>query len=129
MRESDGTFRLKAEATYSADSSRQVASGFSRKIPDAQTARSLMWEHAGLFRTAGGLRTALAAFGGMLVLNGLPRLRHPVFDTPDFDLASRNRFFLCIRSTDERFDLDRTNAWLRGLAPLRVVATPAEEEQ
>jgi L-aspartate oxidase len=65
MRESDGTFRLKAEATYSADSSRQVASGFSRKIPDAQTARSLMWEHAGLFRTAGGLRTALAAFGGM----------------------------------------------------------------
>jgi hypothetical protein len=75
------------------------------------------------------LGAALAAFGGMLVLNGLPRLRHPVFDTPDFDLASRNRFFLCIRSTDERFDLDRTNAWLRGLAPLRVVATPAEEEQ
>jgi ActD protein len=61
-----------------------------------------------------------------LALNGLPRLRHPVFDTPDFDLASRNRFFLCIRSDDAQFDLEGTGAWLRGLEPLRVVLTPAE---
>jgi hypothetical protein len=72
------------------------------------------------------LGAALAAFGGMLAFNGLPRLRHPVFDTPDFDLASRNRFFLCIRSSDAAFELDRTQAWLRGLEPLRVVTTPAE---
>lgn len=75
------------------------------------------------------LGAALAAFGGMLLLNGLPSLRHPVFDTPDFDLASRNRFFLCIRSHDPRFEFDRTHAWLRGLDPLRVVATPAEDER
>ena len=75
------------------------------------------------------LGAALAAFGGMLVLNGLPRLRHPVFDTPDFDLASRNRFFLCVRSSDARFDVERTREWLRELRPLRVVATPGEEEQ
>jgi hypothetical protein len=72
------------------------------------------------------LGAALAAFGGMLLLNGLPRLRHPVFDTPDFDLASRNRFVLCIRSNDPQFDFDRTHAWLRELGPLRVVTTPAE---
>jgi len=72
------------------------------------------------------LGAALAAFGGLLVLNCLPRLRHPVFDTPDFDLASRNRFFLCIRSDDALFDLEGTGAWLRGLGPLRVVPTPAE---
>lgn len=72
------------------------------------------------------LGAALAAFGGMLVLNGLPRLRHPVFDTPDFDLASRNRFFLCVRSSDAQFDVTRTTEWLRALGPLRVVTTPAE---
>src|SRR5690349_12588201 len=39
------------------------------------------------------LGAALAGFVGMLVLNGLPSLRHPVFNVPQFDLASRNRFF------------------------------------
>src|SRR5207249_7691855 len=40
------------------------------------------------------LAAALACFFGMLVLNGLPRLHHPIFNAKDFDLASRNRFFL-----------------------------------
>jgi hypothetical protein len=73
------------------------------------------------------LGAALAAFAGFLALNGLPRLRHPVFDTPDFDLASRNRFFLCIRSDDPLFDLQRTREWLLGLEPLRIAQTPGEE--
>lgn len=72
------------------------------------------------------LGAALAAFLGMLALNGLPRLRHPVFDTPDFDLASRNRFFLCIRGDDAQFDFDSTRAWLSGLQPIRVSTTPAQ---
>jgi hypothetical protein len=71
------------------------------------------------------LGAALAAFGGLLALNGLPRLRHPVFDTPDFDLASRNRFFLCIRSDDPAFDARRTREWLLTLEPLRIAETPA----
>jgi hypothetical protein len=73
------------------------------------------------------LGAALAAFGGFLALNGLPRLRHPVFDTPDFDLASRNRFFLCIRSDDPAFDTQRTREWLLTLEPLRIAQTPGEE--
>src|SRR5689334_6224953 len=71
------------------------------------------------------LGAALAAFGGMLAFNGLPRLRHPVFDTPDFDLASRNRFFLCVRSDDPAFDKQRTREWLLTLEPLRIAETPA----
>lgn len=71
------------------------------------------------------LGAALAAFGGMLVLNGLPRLRHPVFDTPDFHLASRNRFFLCVRAEDPLFDSEHTRAWLATLSPVAVVQTPA----
>jgi hypothetical protein len=43
------------------------------------------------------LSAALAAVFGMLIANGLPRLRHPVFDAPDFDLATRDRYFLCVR--------------------------------
>jgi hypothetical protein len=70
------------------------------------------------------LGAALATFGGMLALNGLPRLRHPTFDTPDFDLASRNRFFLCIRGDDPHFELARTREWLATLEPLRVAITP-----
>lgn len=48
------------------------------------------------------LGAALAGAIGMLALNGLPRLRHPLFEIAEFDLASRNRFFLCIRSDDAR---------------------------
>ena len=70
------------------------------------------------------LGAALAAFGGMLALNGLPRLRHPVFDTPDFHLASRNRFFLCVRADDPLFDRERTHEWLATLSPVGIRATP-----
>jgi len=70
------------------------------------------------------LAAALATFAALLVLNGLPRLNHPVFEAKDFDLASRNRFFLAIRATDPRFDVERTRADLEALQPLRVVTVP-----
>jgi hypothetical protein len=56
------------------------------------------------------LCAALAAVFGMLVANGLPRLRHPVFDAPDFHLATRDRYFLCVRPgrrTERTFDTAR----------------------
>ncbi len=70
------------------------------------------------------LVAALAAFFGMLALNGLPRLNHPVFNAPEFDLASRNRFFLCIRASDPAFDPELTRAFLASLVPLRIVEVP-----
>jgi hypothetical protein len=71
------------------------------------------------------LGAALAVFFGLWILNGLPRLRHPVFDAADFDLASRNRFFLAIRASDANFDVERTRDFLTALAPLRVIEVPA----
>lgn len=71
------------------------------------------------------LGAALAIFFGLWALNGLPRLNHPVFNAPEFDLASRNRFFLAIRASDPAFDLDDVRAYLGGLRPLRVIEVPA----
>lgn len=70
------------------------------------------------------LLAALAAVVGMLALNGLPRLHHPVFNVPEFALASRNRFFLCVRAADIRFDLDRTRSLLAELEPLGIWEVP-----
>jgi len=61
------------------------------------------------------LVAALFAVLGMLALNKLPMPYHPVFNVPDFALASTNRFFLAIEATDERFDAARTREFLQGL--------------
>jgi hypothetical protein len=71
------------------------------------------------------LGAALAAFIGMLVLNGLPRLHHPIFNAPDFDLASRNRFFVSVRATDQAFERSAVRTFLQGLDPIRVFEVPA----
>ncbi len=69
------------------------------------------------------LGAALAAVFGMLALNGLPAYYHPVFNARDFDLATRNRFFLCLRNI-EGLDVQAARRFLEGLAPLRVMDVP-----
>lgn len=66
------------------------------------------------------LGAALAAVFGMLIANGLPRLRHPLFDVPEFELATRNRFFLCLRDGDAAAARD----FLAGLDPLLIREVP-----
>lgn len=66
------------------------------------------------------LFAALAPAIGMLALNGLPRLNHPVFAAPSFKLASRNRFFLAILARDPRFELGETQRFLAALDPLCI---------
>ena len=70
------------------------------------------------------LFAALTAFFAVLLANGLPRLAHPIFDAPDFDLATRNRFFLCLRTDDPAFDEARAGALLDSTAPLRRAEVP-----
>jgi hypothetical protein len=49
----------------------------------------------------GVLFAAFGAFLGMLALNGLPRLHHPLFDVERFSLATRTKFFLYLPFTSE----------------------------
>jgi hypothetical protein len=61
------------------------------------------------------LVAAVFAVLGMLALNGLPQPYHPVFNVPEFELASRSHFFLTIESADPQFNRDETRRFLENL--------------
>lgn len=70
------------------------------------------------------LGAATFAVLGMLALNGLPMPYHPVFNVPEFKLASRNRFFLIVLATDPRFERSATREFLTSLHPHAVYDVP-----
>jgi hypothetical protein len=59
---------------------------------------------------------------GMIYCNGLPRLYHPLFGTPRFNLATDDRFFLYIGAADRKFHPKETRAFLRSLKPASIEA-------
>jgi hypothetical protein len=67
------------------------------------------------------LVACITAIVSMLALNGMPEPYHPVFNVPEFERASRDRFFLCIEADDARFDPGGTREFLEGLRPMGVM--------
>ena len=63
---------------------------------------------------------ALAAVFGMLGLNQLPALYHPLFASRAFEKASDDGFFISIEAWDPKFDVDRNATFLRELGATHV---------
>ena len=66
------------------------------------------------------LGAALTTIISLIALNGLPQHYHPVFDTPDFDRASGDGFFLAIEAVDPNYDSKKTKTFLESLNPTAV---------
>jgi len=65
----------------------------------------------------------LAAFGGvfgMFLLNGLPRLSHPLLAHDKMRRVTDDRFFVVIEGRDKLFDAQRTQQLFEAFAPLSM---------
>jgi hypothetical protein len=74
------------------------------------------------------LTVLLAAFAtvfGMLALNGLPRLYHPLFESEGFRKVTDDRFVLAVEAADPKFHATETLALLDSLG---AAATSLVEE-
>ena len=63
---------------------------------------------------------AVGAFVGMLALNGLPRLNHPLFKKARFAQASRDKFFLVIGGNDPKFSQTETRKLLESIGGAHI---------
>jgi Protein of unknown function (DUF3341) len=67
----------------------------------------------------------IAAVLGMLALNGLPMPYHPVFNVPRFAMATKDRFFLIVFSTDPKYKPAEVRQFLESLGPRSISEVPS----
>ena len=70
------------------------------------------------------LISAFAGVMGMLLLNGLPRFHHPLFEVPRFAERGHCSFFLCLESADPLFDLVEDRKFLTTHRALEIWHVP-----
>ncbi len=82
-----------------------------------------MFSPFGAFPPSYELTILFGSFGavlGMLFLNRLPRLHHPLFKNKRFALATHDRYFLVIETTDTKFSATETRQFMESLHPARI---------
>jgi hypothetical protein len=67
----------------------------------------------------------ISALLGMLALNGLPMPYHPVFNVPRFAMATKDRFFLIVFSSDPKYKAQETRSFLETLQPRSISEVPS----
>lgn len=63
---------------------------------------------------------AFGALGGMLLLNRLPRLHHPLLKHRRFAYASHDRFYLVIETSDPKYSENETRRLLESLGSRHI---------
>ena len=63
---------------------------------------------------------AFGALGGMLFLNRLPRLHHPLLKHKRFELVTHDKFFLVIETADPRYSESETRKLLESTGSKRI---------
>lgn len=63
---------------------------------------------------------AFGAIGGMLFLNRLPRLHHPLLKNKRFALATHDRYFVVIETADPRYNEVETRKMLEAAGSRRI---------
>jgi hypothetical protein len=71
------------------------------------------------------LFAGLSAVFGMLALNGLPMPYHPVFNVPRFAMATKDRFFLIVFSSDPKYEPEQTRRFLEAQGGRFVTEVPS----
>ena len=74
------------------------------------------------------LFSGLTAIFGTLAINNLPSFYHPLFKVKEFARATDDRYFVAIEAGDNRYDADRTKAFLieTGAATVQEVEDDSE---
>jgi hypothetical protein len=71
--------------------------------------------------------SAVGALIGMLALNQLPRLHHPLLGNKRFELASRDKFYLVIGATDPQFSVTETRKMLESIGGTQIEIVEDED--
>jgi hypothetical protein len=66
------------------------------------------------------LLSAITAVFGMLILNGLPRWNHPLFNWERFKKVTEDKFYVCIESRDPQFSERGTRDFLAKLGGTEI---------
>ena len=74
----------------------------------------------------GVLGGAIGAVLGMLLLGGLPRHHHALFNSETFARVSDDAFFISIEAQDPKYDAETTHAFLDGIGA-RAIETVMED--
>jgi hypothetical protein len=61
-----------------------------------------------------------AGLFGLLAVSRLPKLYHPLFEAKSFARASKDRFLICIETSDPRFDADSIGELFSQLGAERI---------